>query len=343
MYEPMRYLCALLCLLLATSPSWGASLAEDQTTAVILAYQRIAEDTNSETSLSEEQFDQHLDMFLNGHLKILPLPQIIHAWQNNEALPENTIAITFDGAHSSAYQHAMTKLIEHNIPFTVFYASETGTPNYIDTKTLKKLAKNKFVTIGVLPAQFDRHSHKSDDDIRATIFKAITHYRNTFKRAPTLFSYPFGEFSNSYKNIIRDSGFIAAFSLQSGASYAGSDRLALPRFSMNGHHGSIERLQFVTKALPLPATDITPTSTHIASEEPKTIGFTVSNALTNELRKLSCFVSGQNKPTIEIIGNRVEIRPKTPITSRTRVNCTLPAQKGRETLWRWQGFLISSP
>ena len=108
---------------------------------------------------------------------------------------------------------------------------------------------------------------------------------------------------------------------------------------MTERYGSPERLSLITKALPLPVTDITPDNTHPESTE--TIGFTVKPSLTNELKNLSCFVSGQEKPTIETINNRVEIRPAHPITVRTRINCTLPVQYDHNTLWRWQGFLIA--
>ena len=188
-------------LLTMASPSWATTmLPEDKTAAIILAYSRIGEDTRPDTNLTQDQFNAHLTTFLSGNYNILPLPQIIHSWQNNENLPENTIAITFEGAYRSAYNGAMKQLLEHDIPFTIFYAADATTPEHLDSKTLKKLARDKSVTIGVLPTSLTRHSDKSNQNIQEIIFKTITKHRDIFKRAPTLFSYPFGEFSKQLQN-----------------------------------------------------------------------------------------------------------------------------------------------
>jgi hypothetical protein len=326
----------------------AAALPEDPFTATILAYHRIGEDAYPETNLTLNQFTNHLDAITAGDANVMALPDILDHWQAGTPLPENTIAITFEGAYRSAYENAMLPLIEKKIPFTILYAA-SNTPHksnenseHLDWKTLKSLEKNKNITLGILPAEPTRLSNKDETGIREAIYQSIAKHKDIFKTAPQIFSYPFGEYSALYKSVIVNGGFKAALGLQSGAAHNHSDLFALPRFSMTERFGSLERFHLVTKAMPLPAYDIAPESTTgDASSLTNTIGFSVPEILSPELKNLSCFVSGQEEPHIEILGNRVEIRPKTTISGKTRINCTLPFYKKRETFWRWQGFILN--
>ena len=111
---------------------------------------------------------------------------------------------------------------------------------------------------------------------------------------------------------------------------------------MNEAHGDISRFRLAGNALPLPASDITPADPFLrGGANPPLFGFTVSGEIAKRLNRLACYASGQGKVRIERLGDtRIEVRMNQPFgTGRTRVNCTLPAGKGR---WRWLGrqFLV---
>jgi hypothetical protein len=99
----------------------------------------------------------------------------------------------------------------------------------------------------------------------------------------------------------------------------------------------------VINAMPIATTEITPTTSVIKTQNPA-IGFTVTDDLKDELDKLSCFASGQDKPETSIIGSRVEIRLNEATNAdRLRVNCTLPVTQEiheKTMAWRWLGFLF---
>lgn len=343
----------LLLLVSAQTLTHAAALPEDKSAVTILAYHRIGEDVSPHNSLTTSQFAAHIkaieDGISSGSLHVISLRDILEHWKKTENLPPNTIAITFEGSYRSAYENGMQLLLEKNIPFTILYTPEhtpssknSGHSQHIDWKTLKNLAKNKNVTLGITPAEPARNSGKDIAAIRNALFQAITRHKKAFKNDPLIFSYPFGEYSSEYKSVVEQSGFKMALGLHSGTAHKNSDIFSLPRFSMTEHHSSIERFHLVTKALPLPAYDATPQDTlGNAQDIIDMIGFSVPENLTAELKNLSCFVSGQENPHIEIIGNRVEIRPQDTILTKTRINCTLPFRQKHETLWRWQGFILN--
>lgn len=338
-------LMALLLIGTAQTARAAGTLPEDAASAVVLSYSRIGEDAYPDTSLRTDQFMAHLEELLRGDYHVIALPEILQAIESGQTLPTNTIAITFSGAHKSAYDNAMKPLIERHVPFTVFYASDQADADIrqsLDWSDLKYLEQTGLVSFGLMPATYTRLASATDNEILGQINKARTRHRAELKTEPALFAYPFGEYSLRYKNLIQQQGFKAAFGLHSGTIHPGADMFALPRFSMTENYGSLDRFQLVASALPLPVTDVEPQDPHLSKNAPA-IGFTVSKDLSGKLSALSCFVSGQSQPQTEILGeNRVEIRLADTLgDERVRVNCTIPEKDalGQEH-WRWLGMLL---
>lgn len=321
------------------------TLPEDNTSAVILAYHRIGEDSIPESNLRIEQFEQHINEIVEGHYNVISIPDLVQAIKSVTPLPPKTIAITFEGGFQSAYQHAFPLLLKQNIPFTVFFSSGlTERENYLSWKELKQLSKNKHVTLGILPSSYTHIIELPENEQSRLINKARADFKDKLSYETQYFSYPFGETSNQLKKITKDQEFAASFSLKSGPAYKTSDLQSLPRFTMTESYGDIDRFRMITQSLPLPITDIEPQNAFITTTTPS-IGFTIPEALENEIKGISCFISEQSKkPEIEILGRRIELRPKEPLQSeRTRINCTLPARHdvNDNPRWRWLGMLLT--
>ena len=341
----MRYLFVhILLLMLMITPNANA-LESDASKAVILAYFRVGEPQNPESNITTELFDSHLEEILESGYTVLPLTKIVTALRNKKPLPPKTIAITFEGGYRSAYENAIPKLIENEIPFTVFIASEnTKIPSHLDWKTLKKIAKFEGAEFGILPSQYGHITGFSDAQATRLINKSRITFKKKMKKEVSLFSYPYGEISNNLIEIAEKQGFTAAFGLHSGPAHSGSNMLALPRFTMTSHYADIDRFQMITNTLPLPVDEIEPADWKRNAQLTQ-IGFTAPQSIEHELQDLSCHISDQENPKVEIIANRVEIIPQEPIThERSRINCTLATtNENDEKQWRWLGMMFHMP
>ena len=338
--------------------------------AVILAYHRIDEDLYPDTSLSFEQFQIQIDYLQSQNYNIMPLSSVIHALKNQTPLPEKTVSITFEGGYSSAYRKAIPLLLKRGLPFTVFYPSEAvqmKNPDYLSLSDLKTLQQYNFVDIGILPA---RHSHlylQDDRENLRLLNKAIADYQTIFNERPSLFSYPYGEYTARYKMAVKDRNFQAAIGIHSGAISPESDFNALPRFSITEGYGDIERFAIIVNARPYPAHDIEPDETLIEGTKPPSmkladpgllsLGFTVSQEKSSLLEQTNCFLSGNGRIQFEVIGSqRAEIRQTLPQNdNRVRLTCTAPISRNAwetgesgeagttEQQWYWLGRLLVYP
>lgn len=345
-------LCApllLVCMCISTAQA-QTSIPEDNQSAIVFTYFHIGDDLMPSANLRKEQFEAQLAEIKEQNYKVLSLDDLAKALKEGQSLPDPAIALTFDGAHKGTLDYAAPLLLKAGLPFTVFVATDTldaPSGDNLGWDDIRKLAKHSLVTIGLLPAAYQTLASKDPAEISRQINKAVARYRQELSGEPRFFAYPYGESSTTYKEIVQQQGFVAAFGQQSGVSYAGADMFLLPRFSLTESYGDLERFRLTARALPLPVTDISPKDPYVKDANPQ-IGFTVSDKLIQDIKTLSCFSSTSEKARIQIISkNRVEIRLEKPFEDeRGRVNCTMAGpmdESGEQQRWRWFGMMLSIP
>jgi peptidoglycan/xylan/chitin deacetylase (PgdA/CDA1 family) len=332
-----------LALALALAGDGGAAqAAEPLSAAVIFAYRRFGDDPDASSAIAVEQFEAHLRELRSGGYAVLPVPEIVAALRDGKALPDHTVGITIDDAHTSVYTIAWPRLRAAGLPFTLFVSSETietGGAARMRWAQLRELAAAG-VTIGNQTASYARLIDQDRAYTIGQVLRAQEQLRAMLGETPKLFAYPYGEYTTALRDMVAGMGFDAAFGIQSGVAHARTDRFALPRFPLTDPFGSVERFRLSADALPLLVADVSPAD-GVAASNPPQLGFTVDPAM-GELDQLACFASGLGRTRLELVGpRRVELRlaEKLP-PGRIRINCTLPTQDGR---WRWFGAQLSIP
>lgn len=330
-----------LAVLAAVVPVRLARAAEG---AVIVMYHRFGEDAYPSTNTRLDQLDAHIAELARGGYTVRPVADIVAALKTGAPLPDRTVGITIDDAYASVYDHAWPRLRAAGLPFTVFVSSDAidqGAGGMMNWDQIRELARAG-VTIGHHAAA---HAHMAGADPTANaadIARATRRLRAELGQAPTLFAYPYGEYSLALRDAIAVAGFSAAFGQHSGVAHAQSDMFALPRFALNERYGGLDRFTLVAQALPLPVADVTP-SEPVLADNPPAFGFTVT-ADVGDLGRLNCYASGAGATIVERLGaRRIEVRIDEAFApGRARINCTLPGPDGR---WRWFGtqFLVPAP
>lgn len=320
----------------------------DDKSAVIFAYFAIGADDNPSGSVTIEQFTRHIDEISSGPYAVKPLPDIIDAFLAGKTLPPRTVALSFDGADKSVLEIAVPLLKQKNLPFTIFIPAgkvSSGKPPFMTWNDLRALKKTGLASFGLHPSSYSRLAGTDSNEIRRQINNSLATIRKELDVNPELLAYPFGEYDAGFESIAKSVNLKAAFGQQSGVAYAGDNLYALPRFTLTERYGDIDRFVMTAGALPFPVTDLSPADPHLKTLTPA-IGFTVSDTLTKSLKNLSCFSSSDEKPELQILGNRVELRMKHPfMEDRPRINCTLPVPpaKDEDPRWRWLGMLYTVP
>ncbi len=317
------------------SAAWAAD------SAVVLVYHRFDDDRVPALNTTTEQLAAHVAELRNGGYAVLPLAEIVSALRAGRPLPDKAVALTVDDASAGFHDRAWPLLKKAGLPVTLFLATDEvdrGGPDVMSWGQLRELTAAG-LGIGTQGAARLRLPKSPPEQISADLARAAARLDKELGKGTELFAWPWGEASAEAEDVLRRSGFAAAFGQHSGAAWAKGDPFFLPRFAQGSAYGDLQRFRLSVRSLPLPAVDITPEDPAIRANPPA-FGFTLAEDVPG-IDGLSCFVSHQGQVKVERLGPRVEVRMSKPIPSgRGRLNCTVPALEGR---WRWFGWQFSVP
>ena len=327
----------VLILLLASMPVQAASHC------VILQYHHFSDDTPAITSVTLEQFDDHLNYLKHNNFNVLPLRDVVLALKRKQELPDRCISFTVDDAYISVYKNAAPRLKKLGWPLTVFVNTEgvdRGISSYMTWDQMRELSKQGVV--------FENHGHghihmirkntnESEEDWRQRVVNDISTAQRRITSeigvAPELFAHPYGEFNPVTLEIINEMG-LTGFGQQSGPVWPGADFAVLPRFPMAANYASIQSFKVKVNTLPLPTVLAEPADPLVPLGQPRpSLKLTLmTNAYSRDA--IQCYIGGSNKVDIAWpteAPDQLKVTPGFDLgPGRHRTNCTMPsAQKGR--------------
>lgn len=335
-------LCTLLLVL--------ASLAEAAQHAVILQYHHFGSDTPPSTSVTSEQFDQHLKYLEANGFTVWPLDRIVTYLRQQRELPDRCVAITIDDAYESMYEIAWPRLLKYGWPFTVFVTTEgvdQGFSSYIDWERIREMARQGVTFAG--------HSHSHSYLLRRRAGEAKQRWRQRVSRdistamarieaevgvGSRLFAYPYGEYNQELKEIVLDLGLVG-FGQQSGPVWAGSDFGALPRFAMAAGYAEMAEFRIKVHSLPLPVLAADPADPELPEgEQSPVLRLQIADG-DYQRESLACFLSGQGRLQLQWLDRQqglVEMVANQALPEgRSRYNCT--ARHSSQPRYYWYSHL----
>ncbi len=307
-------------------------------------YHRFEENKYPSTNIRLEDFKAHINLIQSSGFKFISHKNFEENFKK-ESL-EKRILLTIDDGFSSFYKNAWPILRDKEIPFILFVNTETvGSSGYMDWSQLKEISDFEFTHIG-------NHSHshgylvdKSDKEIEKDLKTSINIFKEKLNHETIFFAYPFGEYKNSYKKIVKDLGFKYAFGQHSGVMDKTKNAFELPRFPINEKYGEEKRFKTILKTIPFPYQKIIPEERYlIPKDNPPTVEITFFENGPN-FKNITCYSNEENKwrkSKINFVGDdKLNIILEGKFTTeRGRINCSLREENGE---WRWLGiqFIIS--
>ena len=300
-----------------------------------IMYHRFNENKYPSTNIRMDIFEKHMEIIKNSNFSF-------HNPNNFDTqfkIPKmkKEILITIDDAFKSFYDEAWPLLKENEIPFILFVSTKpVGKKGYMTWEQIKEIESYDFAFIG-----HHSHSHEylidvSNSEFILDIEKSNKIFLNKIGYVPSLFSYPFGEYSKFMKNYI-SKNFKYAFGQHSGVIDLNKDKYELPRFPINEKYGELKRFKSLINYFPLEYKKIMPEEKHLFKEtNPPKFRVEFFEDQKN-LTKINCYSNEGNnwdKSKIKITGNILTIDFREPFKPRRgRINCSL----NDDGKWRWFG------
>ena len=300
-----------------------------------LMYHRFNENKYPSTNIKMDIFDEHMKMIKELNFNFYD-PKLFEQEFDNKK-KDKKILITIDDGFKSFYEEAWPYLKDNNIPFILFVSTEpVGKNGYMTWEQILEIEKSNLGIIG-----HHSHTHEylidmTNEEFENDIETADKIFKEKLGYVPSIFSYPFGEYSEYMKNYISKK-FNIAFGQHSGVIDLNKDRYELPRFPINEKYGDLKRFRSVVNYAPLEYKQIYPIEKKINNvTNPPAVKVEFFENQKN-IKSINCYSNdGGNwkKPNLIFQDTvmTIELEEKF-LPRRGRINCSLN-DNGQ---WRWFG------
>ncbi|MEA3543839.1 MAG: polysaccharide deacetylase family protein [Thermodesulfobacteriota bacterium] len=310
-------------------------------------YHRFDEARYPSTNISAEIFSRQLEYTKQQNIQIISLGEVSALLSKNKLLPEYAVSFSVDDAFRSFFDVGMPIIRQYQVPVTLFVnTAAVGTSGYMNWDELRGLAAEG-VEIGnhtdTHPYLVELEAGETNEQWQQRIQQDVLRSQQQFEKhlgfKPTIFAYPYGEYSAEVVKIIKDIGFEAAFAQQSGVIHAVQNRFVLPRFPMGGAFATLAGFKNKLAMKPLLVTNSDPFDP-IIQTNPPILSLQISGEPIAPHR-FNCFVQGENRCRVEADETKGErwyrVVAEKPLTGR-RNKYTLTLQSGQGD-WLWYSHL----
>lgn len=320
----------------------GANGVMAQDHLPILQYHHVGDTTPFSTSVTPVQFQEHMDYLDDAGFTVLDLSSALADIRQGKALPDKSVAITFDDAYLNIYQAGFPILKEKGYPFTIF----------INTQPIRH--KNKFFlnwdqmremqrSGGSFANHTDSHPYmlrleKQETPeawqkrMRQELDQVETKLVAELGSSPKMLAYPYGESNAWLRDYLKKIDMIG-FGQQSGVVSQYSDFSNLPRFPASGAYAKLSALKTKLASMPMPIHSFE-NGGDFANEGPVSLHLEFREG-NYRLKELTCYVSGQGQAKLDWLSEvKVKVVAEQAFKyGRGRINCTMPSTKSGQYHW----------
>jgi len=312
-----------------------------------LMYHKFNEAKHPSTNVNMADFRQQINAIKRKKYDFISVAELEDILSGKKMVNSKKVLLTVDDAWASFYRHAWPLLKSEKIPFVLFINTREinqGSRNYMTWQQIRELHNSGLAVIGHHSYSHDYLVNWDDDAIRIDLTRATEDFVRELQMAPKYFSYPFGEYSIEFKNIVKSMGFRLAFGQHSGVMDSLKDRLELPRFPINENWGKADRFAEVLNSKPLPVLEILPEDKRVTKfRNPPEIELVLASGI--QAGRISCFTHHGDEWYAAAVSvrsqDRVHVQVLKPYITRTgRVNCSYKDTDGQ---FRWLGMQFVLP
>lgn len=244
-----KKLLLILCVLLMIPHSGYANVNE--TGVPVLMYHHFTEDGNvSSPTVAKKDFERQMFYLYENGYTTIHLKQLEDFIDGKIKLPAKTVVITMDDGYRSNYEIAYPILKKYSMKATQFPIVSNISASSEFTTGSNRLPHCSEAEMKEMRDVFDFQSHTwnlhslTDRKQSLLLETAADEVQRDFSKAqtslfmlgysPLAFSYPYGAYNDTVKNILKSQGIRLAVTVRPGRVKQGTNKLEIPRYNISG-------------------------------------------------------------------------------------------------------------
>lgn len=207
------------------------SLPKDR--ASVLMYHSISDRQDFFSVVSPEAFNKQMAYLAAKKREVISFVELVRRLRAHESLG-GSIVLTFDDGYRDNYTTVFPLLKQYNFPATIFVTTGLiGDPGYCSPEELREMHDSGLVAVEPHTLSHPKLAALSRADADHEIRESRRVLQDMLGVTPTLFAYPYGNFSEETVGLVREMGFVGAVAVREGTVNSATDLFRLPRNSID--------------------------------------------------------------------------------------------------------------
>jgi len=218
----------------------------------VLNYHKVDAKYSSALSLSPQEFDEQMSyLYENGYHTITP-DQFMAYLKYGRDLPEKPVLVTFDDGYFDNYTQAYFIMKKYGFTGTIFLVtSKIGQDaRFMSWDQVREMQHNGFV-FGSHTVNHQPLTNLSPEEAIAELEESSQVMEQQLGSKPRYFAYPSGAYNQQVEQLVRQTGYRAAFTVRYGQAGLESDPFAIERIPIFKSSQSFRSFYYRLTAAPL--------------------------------------------------------------------------------------------
>jgi peptidoglycan/xylan/chitin deacetylase (PgdA/CDA1 family) len=209
-------------------------------------YHRFGDDKHASANTSIKELKKEFDYFKNNGYIVVPIEKFFEKLEKKESIPDNWVALTIDDAYKSFYENGLAVFKEYGYPFALYVYTEATEKRYGDFMTWDQLKEvQKYGgSVGLHSYSHPRLTKLSLEDVKKDTQKAYNLFTKRMGYEPTIYAYPYGEYNDRVKEVIKSFGFRGILNQSTGSINLSSDPHDIYRIALVGNVNIKEKIKY---------------------------------------------------------------------------------------------------
>jgi peptidoglycan/xylan/chitin deacetylase (PgdA/CDA1 family) len=222
----------------------GGLKADGFQTVPVLVYHNFSKKSSGTTTVAEADFESQMKYLKENGFHVISLDQLLDFIDYKEAIPEKSVALTFDDAWGSIYDIAFPILKKYGFPATFFiYTDFIGGGKAMSWEQIQTLSENGFDIQCQTKTHRNLTAPKKNESFEE-YFKALETeidyptrlMEKKLKKKCRYLAYPYGQTNDLIIGILKKQGYRAAFTVEQGSNPFFVDKYRIRRSIIHGKY-----------------------------------------------------------------------------------------------------------
>jgi len=159
-------------------------------------------------AVSVAAFERQMRFLKEFRYNVVSLEEMSGMIRGGRKIPRGTVAITFDDGFEDNYIYALPVLKRYNLPAAVFViVNEIGWPGRLNWDEMKMMSGSGLIVFGDHTFSHPRLTALNEEGLKKEIIESKRIMEEKLKQPVRMFCYPFNDYNDGIKRIVKDAGF----------------------------------------------------------------------------------------------------------------------------------------